>query len=225
MASTLAPLPILEPLARPDEIQQDPKAFREHFQRGVEFYEVALNEQALSEFESALTYRPDEAEAHYGRGLALARLGRYEEALTALDRTVYLNPTLAKAHAGRAAVLGLLARSQDALDAAARLLELRPADPTAYADQGTHLAVLGRYKEALASFDRAVALGLSSRLTEDLLPARAQVLRKVLRGLGVRGGGKAWMGKSARSSIGARQPLILKPGSPTVSEAVVEDRR
>lgn len=186
----------------------------------MKLYKANRYSDALAAFEAAAALRPDEAEAQYGRGVSLAHMGgeRYEEALGAFKLALSLRPDLRKAYSALGVVLGLLGRNEEALRAFDHALELRPDEPSSHVDRGMTLAVLGRYEEAFAALDQAAAFGVEN---EAVLGTRALLLKRLLRGLGVTGGKRAWLGSGP---IGAKQPLILQPGAPTVSQAVIEDR-
>jgi tetratricopeptide (TPR) repeat protein len=64
------------------------------------------HEEALADYDEALTIDPEYASAHASRGAALADLGRREEALAALDRALELRPSYEWAGALRARLSG-----------------------------------------------------------------------------------------------------------------------
>ena len=84
-------------------------------------------------------------------------------------------------------------------------------------DFGSALLKLWRYHEALVAFEKAIALGIDNDGTRAL---RAEALKKLLRGV-ASGGKDAWLG---RAPLGAKEPLVLKPGAPSDTDAIIEDR-
>ncbi|MBI2887577.1 MAG: tetratricopeptide repeat protein [Chloroflexi bacterium] len=230
-----------------------PASALEHIRRGDNLHKKGDFTGALKAYDAALEAYPELAEAHCCRGLALLDIDRPQEALRAFDRAVELRPNAPWAHAARGELylelrryddaradfhraielqpyiaayyyvgygtaLVELQRYKEALDALERAIEIEPTYALAHFGLGSVRLWLMRYQEALLSFDRAIALGLDNEETRTF---RAKILRKLLRGL-ASGGRAAWMG---RAQLGARRSLRLKPGSPTVAEAVIENRR
>ena len=129
------------------------------------YYSLAgmLNKQmrfheALAAFDTAITIKPDYAEAHNGRGILFVNLNRPAEAIAGFDRAIALRPDYAEAHNNRGLVLQDLKRLDEALASFDKALALQPDNSRIHSNRGTTLHEAGRFQEALVSFDRAVAL-------------------------------------------------------------------
>lgn len=132
-----------------------------HHLRGLAFTMLERTDEALAEFERAVTLNPQYVEAHLHRGLVLNQLGRMEEAGASFEA--------AQAAEGPA-VAGLGA------PVAARLAN-------EHARLGEHYAEAGALREAIAQYERAVELGpvfhdlrmrLARLLIENGNPLRAR---------------------------------------------------
>jgi len=64
-------------------------------------------DDAISEFQKALTFKPDSAEAHCQLGIVLGNKNRFDEALAHLQEAIRLNPDYTDARNNLRAVLAL----------------------------------------------------------------------------------------------------------------------
>jgi len=55
----------------------------------------------VADYDKAILFRPDYADAHNNRGFALARLSRHDEAIASYDRALALQPDHPLAHSNR----------------------------------------------------------------------------------------------------------------------------
>ena len=117
-------------------------------------------QEAVHEYERALTLDPDHRAALFNRGGLLLRLNRPAEALECIDRMLALGdaPAPAHAHLARGNALAALGRQDAALAAFEEAVRLDPRNPLGHSNCGNALLALGRPEEALASLDRALAL-------------------------------------------------------------------
>jgi alkyl hydroperoxide reductase subunit AhpC len=101
---------------------------RNNFQTAL-FAQLGLTEEADSEEEKVLAYKPKGASARYfGMGSKLAEKRRYKRALTQLEKAVEIDPDFADAHQLLADVYEKLDRMEDAETSVARAKELREAN-------------------------------------------------------------------------------------------------
>ncbi len=115
-------------------------------------------DEALANYDRALSVLPDYAEALYNRGNALKELNRLDEALASYDRALSVRPDYAEALNNRGNTLQELKRHDEALASYDRALSLRPDNAEALNNRGNSLKELNRFDEALASYDRALSL-------------------------------------------------------------------
>lgn len=84
--------------------------------RGLAYSEALMFPEALKDFDRALQYRPDFADAYQDRGATYLQLSKYEAALADFNAAIRLKPDLDRAYAGRAMALEHL-HHPDAADA------------------------------------------------------------------------------------------------------------
>jgi tetratricopeptide (TPR) repeat protein len=125
--------------------------------RGVALMQAGRAQDALAEFDAAVTARPDDAGAWSNRGAALIALAREDAALDSLERALALDPGSAEAHSNRGLLLVRRGRLDAALDSARRAVALRPDWSVGLCTLGLALRRLGRLDEAREAYARAVA--------------------------------------------------------------------
>jgi tetratricopeptide (TPR) repeat protein len=122
------------------------------------FNDLKRYDDAISDFDKALTLKPNYSEALCNKGKSCGTLGRYEEALTAYDAATVLSPDLAEAWLGRGDAFVELRRHQEAIAAFDKALTLNPSLTGAWVGRGNAYTQLKRYDEAFAAYDAALAL-------------------------------------------------------------------
>lgn len=122
--------------------------------------ELELNEceKAITHFDSAIYYNPEEANYYVNRGRCLESVSSYARAIDDYEKALALNPTLSIAEHN----LSILKRSTGNADEAERILNevisKNPDLPFPYAERAYHHAGQGRYTNALRDYDRAIQL-------------------------------------------------------------------
>jgi tetratricopeptide (TPR) repeat protein len=129
-----------------------------YFKRGSDLRSRGRINEALSCFETALSLRPDYAEAHNSRGIVLASLDKLDSALSSFEHAIALKVDYAEAINNRGLVLQSLGRLDEALISFNAAIALRPDNAPAHNNLGVVLRDLKRLDEALVSCDKAVAL-------------------------------------------------------------------
>jgi tetratricopeptide (TPR) repeat protein len=81
-------------------------------------------EEALKEFDLAVSSQPDVAATHYRRGLLLDRLERHAEAITAFEKAIRLAPQEIRYHQSLGFTLETMGRRTDAIRSFKRALEV-----------------------------------------------------------------------------------------------------
>jgi tetratricopeptide (TPR) repeat protein len=126
--------------------------------RGMMLTGTNRHEEALANFDAALSLNPDFVEAHNNRAVALVATGRRDEALLSYDRALVLNPGLTTVLNNRGNLLQELGRIAEALVDYDKALVLDPNLVGAVNGRGSALQKLGRTSEAEQELRRAIAL-------------------------------------------------------------------
>ncbi|WFU28641.1 tetratricopeptide repeat protein [Bradyrhizobium sp. CB1717] len=113
---------------------------------------------AIDQFDKAIAYNPNFADAYVSKGNCLEKLQRYEDALVAYDKALAIKPDLENAWLGRGNALRNLKRHDEAFATYDRALSGRPGFGDAWIGRGDVLADLERHDEALAAYDKALAI-------------------------------------------------------------------
>jgi tetratricopeptide (TPR) repeat protein len=115
-------------------------------------------EEAVRQFEKAVTLRPDSATSRTNLGEALARTGKPEEALAQLRQALALDAAYAPAHYQLGLVLSQRGDTASAIAEWRRAIELDPKLAETHASLGAALQSQGQSAEALAEWRAALSL-------------------------------------------------------------------
>jgi tetratricopeptide (TPR) repeat protein len=115
-------------------------------------------EKALSDFEEALRYIPEDALVIASCGVTYRLMGRLQDALANLNHAITLDEKFAWAINNRGVVYAQLGRYQDALADLDHSITLNEKATWSFANRGWVYLRMRRYQESLADFDHAIAL-------------------------------------------------------------------
>jgi protein O-GlcNAc transferase len=126
--------------------------------RGTIYNDLKQYENAIGDFDQAISLSPGYAGAVANKGKSLSELKLYAEALTAYDKALSLKPDLAEAWLGRGKVFVELERCDEAVAAYDKAISFKPDLAEAWLGRGSALFELKRHGEALAAFDKTISL-------------------------------------------------------------------
>jgi protein O-mannosyl-transferase len=115
-------------------------------------------DEAMADFQKALSIRPDYAEGHNDLGLALSRKGLPDEAIAHFQKAVELRPGLWEAYINLGNALAQRGQSEEAIAQYRFALRLQPANGKIHANLGQALLQQGRLHDAKASLQQALEL-------------------------------------------------------------------
>ena len=101
-----------------------PWSDRIYYNRGNAYSKMGLRQQAIDDYNQAITIRPGVSQMYNNRGVVYFEQGRYAEALRDFDQTIKINPEHAKAHVGRALIYEMSKNYQSAMENFKRSCEL-----------------------------------------------------------------------------------------------------
>lgn len=97
-----------------------------HYNRGTIYLNLAGYQQAIEDFDKAVSFKPDYADAINNRGLSFLNLGRHQQAIEDFNLVIRLKPDYAKAFNNRGIVLFKVGRHQEAIADFERAIRLKP---------------------------------------------------------------------------------------------------
>jgi tetratricopeptide (TPR) repeat protein len=141
-----------------DTVRKLPENERAHYNLGcVLDTEPGERDEAIRQFEEAVTLRPNYFKAREFLGNVLLEQGHPAEAALQLRESVQLNPDDAQAHNNLGDALRQSSDDSGAMDQFEAALRLRPNFPEAHNNMGCVLErIPGREQDAVAQFDEAI---------------------------------------------------------------------
>lgn len=152
------------------DIQEDPKKTPLYVMaivgRGISFFASEDYENAILDFESAISISQNDSSLENNRrlrtllwnnkGVALAHQDKYNEAVQAYDRALEILPQYADARNNKGIALLLENKCDEAVQAYDGAIEIDPQFSQAWNNKGFALYLQGNYEEALQAYDQAV---------------------------------------------------------------------
>jgi tetratricopeptide (TPR) repeat protein len=127
-----------------------------YVKQGNAFYFEKRYEEAISSYDKALEFNPNDSEVWSNRGVVLGELKRYEEAITSFSKAIEFEPNNSITWSNRGIALGYLKRYEEAISSYDKALEFKPDDSEVWSNRGIVLFELKRYEDAILSYDKAL---------------------------------------------------------------------
>lgn len=151
---------------------------RKLFERGLEFADAFLYEEAADVLEAALKLGHSPFETHYCLAGVCKSLSQYEEAEKHIRRSLALNPAFAPAHVLLGEIIKALGRLDESITACKRALLLDPECSAAYYDLACYYSLANESDKALAALEMALCKGFTDQewlnQDPDLITLRAR---------------------------------------------------
>lgn len=141
-----------------DVINKNPTSWMAYNNRGVEFLNRNLLDQAFVDFHKAIEIKPDYTEAYHNLGLVYAAKKDYEQALANFNWALRSNPRFFMGYANRGLAYTEMGKRDLAILDYNRALKINPMFELGYIRRGTFYAREKKYDLALADFNRAVKI-------------------------------------------------------------------
>ena len=126
---------------------------------------------AVTEYETAVRLRPDDAAANNGLGAALLAAGQPRSATAVLAHAIEARPDYAEAHYNLGIALTQMGDMERAAEQFGIVVKLKPNDANAEANLGAAFAELGKFAEAKAHLERALQIDPNQQDAKDNLDA------------------------------------------------------
>lgn len=130
LASTLAAAALLCGCSK--EAPKDLRQAKSRYEAGANYINQRQYDRAIEEFERAVEFDPDYAEAYCDRGIARYMKGEHEEAFKDFELALDKDPTLGKAHFHRAMLLDMAGKTDEAIEAYESFIRNSQRSPEVY---------------------------------------------------------------------------------------------
>lgn|GEM_PF-2869977 len=114
------------------EAPKDLRQARARYEAGASLINQRQYDRAIEEFERALEFDPDYAEAYCDRGIARYMKGEHEKAFEDFELAIEKDPTLGKAHFHRAMLLDMNGKTGEAIEAYESFIRHSQRSPEVY---------------------------------------------------------------------------------------------
>jgi len=119
-------------------IAANPKMAEAYNNRGLAFYNLERQQQAINDFSQAIRMKPQYAEAFNNRGNAYYALDQYEKAEADFNKSLQLKPKYSKAHLNRGLAYFQMKKSEASCKDFRRACDLGDCDGLQWAMQNGH---------------------------------------------------------------------------------------
>jgi tetratricopeptide (TPR) repeat protein len=144
----------------------DPSARRlaawAHNRRGELLVEAGRQQEAINDFQLAISLDSECSLAIHNRAVTLAEQNNYEAALVDFNRVIELNPGLAVAYRNRAELFAAQGKMNEAVADYTRAIEGMANDAELYGARAHAYQSLGQFEPALADLNRSIHLATNS---------------------------------------------------------------
>lgn len=149
--------------------------FRAYNNRGALRIKRGRMDDAVIDFEAALTLKPNEADVWYNLGAARRNAGQVQKAVEAFDRCLELSPELYVCICSRAEALSAIGRNDEALEAASRAIKLDAKCARGYVALGYAHLKRSEHEQAVNFFEHAIKRGDDTAATKQLASLAASL--------------------------------------------------
>jgi protein O-mannosyl-transferase len=162
-----------------DTLTKNPKCWLAHNNFGVALLHSGQIGRAISEYQTALALRPDDAEAEKNLGVAYFRLGNTGQAIVEYQQALSVEPDDAEICNKLGMAYARMGQEDKAVAEYERAERLMPEDAEAYNNLGISFFDMGRMDDAIQQYRKALAIDpmdaqAHSNLAFALLRAGAQ---------------------------------------------------
>ncbi len=139
------------------EVEKAPRSFESRYNLGEMLQARGALDQAVEQFQVAVSIRPTDAVANNALGGALLLKGDVEQAIKQFNLSLAAQPDYFDAHYNLGNALAAQGQFGGAVEQFGEAVRLNPEDATAQANLGSALAQLGRLTEARIALPGGVA--------------------------------------------------------------------
>ncbi|MCP4621787.1 MAG: tetratricopeptide repeat protein [Bradyrhizobium sp.] len=126
--------------------------------RGIAYFSKGEFDNAMHDFDEAISAKPSNPVLYHNRGLALYNKGDNEGAIRSYEEAIRVQPRFTAAYNDRANVYFRMKEYDKAISGYDDAIRLQPRDGVLYANRGNTYRMKGDYDRALRDFDEAIRL-------------------------------------------------------------------
>lgn len=134
------------------EEPRDTRQARARYEAGADLINQRQYDKAIEEFEKAIRFDPDYAEAYCDRGIARYMKGEHDRAFEDFELAIEKDPTLGKAHFHRAMLLDMNGKRDEAIKAYESFIRYSQRSPEIYVNRANKR--LAELKQGTAPLER-----------------------------------------------------------------------
>ena len=151
------------------EVEKAPSIFESHYNLGEMLQRRGALDEAIAQFQAAVSIRPTDPVANNALGGALLAKGDLDQAVERFNVALASQPDYFDAHYNLASALAAQGNYDGAAKQFGEAVRLNPEDANAQANLGTALAQLGRLAEAKSHYEAALRIDPSNQLARENL--------------------------------------------------------
>ncbi len=125
---------------------------------GLNYAQSGQNQRAILDFNKAIYYKPNYADAYSNRGNAYSELGQYQRAIEDFNEAIRLKPDLLSAYEGQGAAYSKIGQYRKAIDYLNEAIRLKPNKAFAYGLRGATYLKQGNKEQSCRDVRKACAL-------------------------------------------------------------------
>jgi tetratricopeptide (TPR) repeat protein len=129
-----------------------------HNRRGELLADADRAEDALNDFQAAISLDPTCSLAIHNRAVTFAQQNQFAAALRDFNRVIELNPGLAVAYRNRAELLAATGRAEEAISDYNQAIDSLPNDAQLYRDRAYAYQQIGEFSKSAIDFDRSIEI-------------------------------------------------------------------
>ena len=151
------------------EVEKTPSIFESHYNLAEMLQRRGALDEAIEQFQAAVSIRPTDPVANNALGGALLAKGELDQAVLRFDVALAAQPDYFDAHYNLGNALAAQGNFDGAVEQFGEAVRLNPEDANAQANLGTALAQLGRLTEAKSHYEAALRIDPSNQLARENL--------------------------------------------------------
>jgi tetratricopeptide (TPR) repeat protein len=123
---------------------------------GLTADELAIRNNAIAEYKTSLTVRPDTWTSHFNLGNLQAMLGETQPAIASFQRASFFEPEVIGPYINVSMLHSQTGDNTKAEEAIVKALEIEPRNPVANTNYGLLMGERGRYDEAIKAYQKVL---------------------------------------------------------------------